>query len=106
MAYVRQVSLTFPYGDITRLQTGSDLWMRLVAAQKLILQESSGMLDSGVWITQLADGSIKVMSYSEWYSLEDLHSFDNDPDLKHHEAELIGAAVPDSRTYEVFETIG
>lgn len=105
MAYVRTVSYTFPYSEILRLQLGADLWMRLVSAQKLILQESNGMLDSGVWISQNPDGSLHVVSYSKWYGIEDLQAYATDPDTAHHEEALAAAAAPNPRGVEVFETL-
>jgi hypothetical protein len=106
MAYVRSVSYTFPYNAINRLQNGTDLWMRLVPAQKLIAQESNGMLDTGVWITQNGDGSLRVFTNTERYTLEDLQSFAEDPDIVHHEHALAEAAVAGSRVVDVYETLG
>ncbi len=105
MAYVRTIRYTFPYSEILRLQNGTDLWLRLVSAQKLIAQESSGMLDTGVWMSQNADGSLHVLSYTEWYTLEDLQSFASDPDVKHHETALAAESVAGTSTVEVFETL-
>lgn len=106
MAYVRTVKYTFPYSRIERLQVGTDLWLRLVSANKLIAQESEGMLDTGVWMTQDPDGSLRVVSYTEWYSLEDLRAFGNDPDVQHHETALSDAAVAGTKTVDIYETLG
>lgn len=106
MAYVRTVSYTFPYQRIERLQVGTDLWLRLVSANKLIAQESEGMLDTGVWMTQQADGSLRVVSYTEWYNLDNLKAFNDDPDVRHHETELGDAAMPGTKAVDVYETLG
>ncbi len=104
MSFVRTITYTFPYERIGDLQQGTELWLRLVSANKLICQESEGMLDTGVWVRQLPDGALQVVSYSKWYSMEDLSSFGNDPDVKHHEAkigEVSSVAPPVVDAYEV-----
>ena len=103
MGYVRTVTYVLPYSKIEELQSGTDMFMRLVPAHKLIAQESNGMLDTGVWVTQHQDGTIQIVSYTEWYSLEDLHAFYNDPDVRHHEAVITESAngKPDILVYEV-----
>jgi hypothetical protein len=106
MAFVRKVTYTFPYERIYELQTGSELQMRLVPATKLHAQESTGMLDMGVWVTQLSDGSIKVVSYTEWYSVEDLQSFGSDPDVSNNEDTLSRATLGGKRDVEIYEVIG
>ncbi len=103
MAYVRTITYTFPYANITELETGTDTWLRLVSAHKLIAQESEGMLDTGVWITQDADGSARVTSVTEWYSVEDLDNFATDPDVRLHETEItkLTTGTPKIDIYEV-----
>ncbi len=107
MAYVRTVTYTFPYARITDvLESGTDIWMRLVPANKLLAQESSGMLDTGVWVTQEREGTLRVVSYTEWYSLEELNAFGSDPDVRHHEAAISEATVDGKPEITVYETMG
>jgi hypothetical protein len=106
MAFVRTITYTFPYEQIGELQPGSETWMRLVPANKLICQESEGMLDTGVWIRQLADGALQVVSYTEWYSIEDLNSFNGDPDVRHHEAAIGRSSTVAPPVVTIYETIG
>lgn len=105
MAYVRTISYTFPYERIEEFRPGSDLMLRLVSAHKLLCQESPGLLDTGVWMTQEPAGSIRVVSYTEWYSLEDIQAFATDPDVEHQEATItkVAASAP---TVEIYQTIG
>lgn len=106
MAFVRTITYTFPYANILELQPGTDLWLRLVSAHKLIAQESLGMLDTSVWITQNPDnGDASVVSVTEWDSLDDMQAFATDPDVQMHESEITklttGAPV-----VQVYEMIG
>ena len=105
MAFVRTVTYTFPYSKITELQTGTDLWLRLVSAHKLIAQESEGMLDTGVWITQSPNGEMRVVNVTEWYSIEEMEHFANDPDVKFHETEVLKHTTG-APLVEVYEVIG
>lgn len=105
MAFVRTITYTFPYDKITELQMGTDTWLRLVSAHKLIAQESEGMLDTGVWITQAANGELRVVSVTEWYSIEDMQRFANDPDVQHHET-TITRLTTGAPTVEVYEVMG
>ncbi|SRR5579875_2369679 len=105
MAFVRTITYTFPYDKIEELQTGTDTWLRLVSAHKLIAQESLGMLDTGVWITQDSDGTVRVKSVTEWFSLEDMQAFATDPDVQMHEREIT-RLTSQPPAVEIFEVIG
>jgi hypothetical protein len=105
MAFVRTITYTFPYENITELEVGTDTYLRLVSAHKLIAQESEGMLDTGVWITQDPDGSVRVKSVTEWYSVEDLDSFATDPDVRLHENEITKLTTG-TPVVEIYEIIG
>lgn len=105
MAFVRTVTHTIPFERVEELQQGADLWLRIVSAQKLIAQESSGMLDFRVWITQNPDGAARVVNVTSWYTLEDMQNFANDPDLRAQEREVRKLAEADPAV-DVFEVIG
>lgn len=105
MAYVRTISYTFPYERIEELQRGTDLWLRLVSANKLIAQESTGMLDTGVWMTQEEDGAVRIVSYSEWYSIDDLQNFALDPDVRLHETAISKATKTGEPSVEIYQTM-
>jgi heme-degrading monooxygenase HmoA len=105
MAFVRTITYTFPYAQINELQPGTDTWLRLVSAHKLLAQESEGMLDTGVWMTQNPDGDVRVVSVTEWYSLDEMQSFASDPDVRHHETEITKLTAGDP-TVEIYEVIG
>jgi heme-degrading monooxygenase HmoA len=106
MAFVRTVSYTFPYERINDLVPGTDLQMRLVPAHKLICQESNGMIDTGVWVTQDRDGTMRVVSYTEWSSVNDLQTFANDADVKHHEEIITRATKDGQKTVDIYEVMG
>jgi hypothetical protein len=106
MSFIRTVTYTFPYERINDFNVGTDLQMRLVAAHKLICQESSGMLDTGVWLTQLSDGKLRAVSFTKWYSVEDLQAFADDPDVRHHEGVITTATTDGNREVEIYEVIG
>jgi heme-degrading monooxygenase HmoA len=105
MAFVRTITYTFPYKNASELEVGTDTWLRLVSAHKLLAQESEGMLDTGVWITQDTDGTLRVKSVTEWYSVEDLDSFATDPDVRLHENEITKLTTG-TPTVEIFEVMG
>ena len=106
MAFVRTVTYTFPYEKIEEVVvSGTDTYMRLVPAHKLLAQESSGMLDTGVWVTQERNGTLQVVSYTEWSSMEELHAFGNDPDVRHHES-VISESTTGAPAITVYQVIG
>jgi len=105
MAFVRTITYTFPYDKIEELQTGTDTWLRLVSAHKLLAQESLGMLDTGVWLTQDPDGTVRVKSVTEWFSQEDLQAFATDPDVRLQEGEITKLTTG-APAVEIFEVIG
>lgn len=104
MGFVRTVNYTFGPEWVVELQRGSDLYLRLVAAHKSFCQNSAGLLDAGVWITQETGGNIRVLSYSEWDSIENMAAFAEDPYITRQER-IIGQAAsvvpPRVDTYEV-----
>jgi heme-degrading monooxygenase HmoA len=104
VGFVRTITYTFGPERITELQKGRELFLRLVAANKSICQNSPGLLDTGVWISQEDDGNIHVLSYSEWDSIEDLEAFAGSPVTRRQER-IIGqaatAAPPRVHTYEI-----
>lgn len=107
MGYVRTITYTFPYEKIEHFNNGTELYMRLVAAHKLLCQDSGGLIDTGVWITQQRDGILKVVSYTEWYSLEDLNSFAQNSDVMHHENVITKASLPTvPPSVDIYEVIG
>ena len=106
MAFVRTITYTFPYENIGELQVGTDTWLRLVSAHKLLAQESLGMLDTGVWITQNSDtGAVRVVSVTEWSSLEDMQAFASDPDVRLQET-AITRLTTGAPAVEIYEVIG
>jgi|GEM_PF-812553 heme-degrading monooxygenase HmoA len=104
MGFVRTVTYTFGPEKIVDLQKGSELYLRLVAANKAICQNSPGLLDTGVWISQEDDGNIRVLSYSEWDSIEDMQAFATNPLTVRQEriiSQAATAAPPQVHTYEI-----
>jgi len=106
MSFIRTITYTFPYERINEFQFGTELHMRLVPAHKLITQESSGMLDTGVWVTQLTDGELKVVSFTKWYSVEELQAFASDPDVTVHETSISKKTVDGTADVVVYEVMG
>ena len=64
------------------------------------------MLDTGVWVTQLRDGTLRVVSFTKWYSVEDLTAFGNDPDVHHHETTLSQSTTNGTPDIEVYQVMG
>jgi len=104
MGFVRTITYTFPPERVVDLQKGTDLYLRLVAANKTICQNSPGLLDTGVWITQGDDGNIRVVSYSEWDSIEDMQAFAGNAYTVRQEqiiAQAASVSPPHVDTYEI-----
>lgn len=103
MSYVRTITYTFPAEKLPELYRGSTLFLRVVSINKLLCQESDGLIDNGVWVKQDPEGLVKVISYTEWSGLNDMDDFDKNDQVTRQETIIAEMGIEPSviEKYEV-----
>src|SRR5215471_2528757 len=103
MAYVRTFSFIVPPERTRELQPGHNLYMAAVSGTQIVAQNTSGFHRGGVWMQNLPQGGIKVVSFTQWYGLPDMDHYASTPMIRDFEADI--ARYHSTPVIEVYETL-
>jgi hypothetical protein len=101
MAFVRTISFTLPREDANEIRPGNPVYNGLVGGSKYIAQFTSGLIQTGVWRSAQAGGSILFTMFTEWSSIEELQAYANQDTIKEVETLLHGTTPVTVNVYEV-----
>jgi hypothetical protein len=103
MAYVRTFSFVIPPERADEMEPGRNLYLATVNGTQIVAQNTSGFHRGGVWTRLLADGGIKVVCYTQWYSPTDIERYISTPMIRDYEADI--ARYHNEPLVEIFELL-
>jgi hypothetical protein len=104
MAFVRTLTFMVPRERTEELEPGHNLYLAAVHGIKIAAQNTPGYHRGGVWMQQQPDGSVKVLSYSQWYELENIEAYANVPMVRDFEKDV--STYLSQPVVDIYEVIG
>ncbi|HUS14233.1 MAG TPA: hypothetical protein VM536_04350 [Chloroflexia bacterium] len=103
MAYIRTITFVVPPERTYELQPGHNLFMAAVSGTQIVAQNTPGFHKGGVWMQNMPQGSIKVVSFTQWYGLSDIDHYASTPMIRDFEEDI--ARYHSTPVIEVFEVL-
>ncbi len=103
MAYVRTFTFIVPPERAHELQPGHNLYTAAVSGTQIVAQNTPGFHVGGVWMQPLPQGSIKVVSYTQWYSPTAIEKYVGTPMIRDFEHDI--ARYHSAPVVEVYEVL-
>jgi antibiotic biosynthesis monooxygenase (ABM) superfamily enzyme len=88
MAYVRTLAFTVPAERTQELSPGHNLYLAAVHGTQIAAQNVEGYHKGGVWMQRQAEGSIKVIMFSQFNELDNLEAYANVPMVRDFESDV------------------
>ena len=104
MSFVRTVSFIVPAERTQELEPGHNLYLATVHGIKIAAQNTPGFHRGGVWMQRLPDGSIKVVSYSQWYDLDNIENYSSIPMVRDYEKDV--STYLSTAVIDIYEVMG
>jgi heme-degrading monooxygenase HmoA len=104
MSYIRTATFTLPRDEGSKILPGNKIYNALIPARKYVAQAIDGLIQTAVWRTTNASGSLTFVIFTEWSTLEDMQDYVNNPDIKEIENLLDTPESP--LLVSVYEAIG
>ncbi len=103
MAYIRTFSFVIPVERLAEMQPGHNLYMATVDGTQIVAQNSQGYHRGGVWTRQQADGTLKIVIYTQWEALSQIDKYVVTPMIVDYEADIARYHSPP--VVEIFELL-
>jgi hypothetical protein len=104
MAFVRTCTFVVPAHRTEELEPGHNLYLAAVHGTQIAAQNTPGYHRGGVWMQRLPDGSVKVLSYTQWYDLENIETYASLPMVRDFERDV--SKYLSTPVVEVWEVLG
>ncbi|MBF6613614.1 MAG: hypothetical protein IVW55_10850 [Chloroflexi bacterium] len=104
MAFIRTLTFSVPTDRTHELEPGHNLYLASVHGIKIAAQNTPGYHRGGVWMQRLPDGSVKVVSYTQWYELDNIENYANIPMVRDFEKDV--STYLSTPVVEIYEVMG
>ncbi len=104
MAFVRTLTFVVPPERTEELEPGRNLYLAAVHGVQIAAQNTPGYHRGGVWMQRQPDGSVRVLSYTQWYELDSIDTYASLPMVRDFERDV--STYLSTPVVEIWEVMG
>jgi hypothetical protein len=104
MAFVRTLTFIVPPERTEELEPGHNLYLAAVHGVQIAAQNTPGYHRGGVWMQRQPDGSVRVLSYTQWYELDSIDTYASLPMVRDFERDV--STYLSTPVVEIWEVMG
>lgn len=86
------------------LEPGRNLYLAAVHGVQIAAQNTPGYHRGGVWMQRQPDGSVRVLSYTQWYELDSIDTYASLPMVRDFERDV--STYLSTPVVEIWEVMG